>query len=797
MIYFEKESAVTFSLPQLAKFRNLVLFPSAVALIFSASIAFAETVSTEEWQISADKVTRYDNPQSIVAEGNIVLKKIRKLPPNPVKKEEVSDWAELLGESPSTPIITADEVQADVTPVLKTEVTIKADWIAYDMVLGNIKARGNIVIEGDEDTLYAEKADINLTGETGSFSNAKIIRKDKDLHFEGEEIQKTGLNSYHIENGWVITCKLKDGETPPWSLSSSDTTINPNGYAVMKHAKFNVKGVPIFYTPYMVVPIKSTRQTGFLFPEISNSSNNGFGLNLPFFINISDSTDMTLFPEYYSNRGIMPGVEFRYVQSAGNKGSIMGSYLDDQLTDPSETDYYADTGFTHTNSDRYWVRGKADHGFNNGVETRVDLDLVSDRDYLTEFNSGVTGFDKSNDRFLDTYGRGFQNKTNDQRENTLKFLKSWTGMSLEANFLGINDVRQEQSTEQIVVVDEVTGEETLIDPAVNPDALWKLPSIDFTGSQPLGDTTFLLDWDADYVNYWREEGLGGHRFDIAPRLSSAIPMGQFLESRAELGIRDTYYIVTTNGDSEWENDDTQNRLLFDFFTEIESTLVRDFTSSSNSSEGVTHEVRPYISYAYLPDVDQEDLPHFDSVDFVDQRNGITYGIDNFFDLFGGTDDREYGYFKIQQTYDFRSINENDEDFSDVNVKLGWKPLQAMDLVYKTDISVYGDGFTTHRLEGTYSNSRDDFFSIDYSFNDSADIDQINGLIRAHLFANWLAEVGVEHSLSQDETIEGNFSLLYQALCWSLEFETKYTPTDTTYMLMFNLANIGVPIGVTM
>ncbi len=331
---------MTFSLPQLAKFRNLVLIPSAVALILSASSAFAETVSTEEWQISADKVTRYDDPQSIVAEGNIVLKKIRKLPPNPVKKEEVSEWAELLGESPSKPTITADEIQEDVTPVLKTEVTIKADWIAYDVVLGNIKARGNIVIEGDEDTLYAEKADINLTGETGTFSEAKIIRKDKDLHFEGEEIAKTGLNSYHIENGWVITCKLKDGETPPWSLSSSDTTINPNGYAVMKHAKFNVKGVPVFYTPYMVVPIKSTRQTGFLFPEISSSSNNGFGFNLPFFINISDSTDMTLFPEYYYKRGLMPGLEFRYVQSAGNKGSIMGSYLDDQLTDPSETEYY-------------------------------------------------------------------------------------------------------------------------------------------------------------------------------------------------------------------------------------------------------------------------------------------------------------------------------------------------------------------------------------------------------------------------------------------------------------------------
>lgn len=784
---------MTFSLPQLAKFRNLVLIPSAVAFILSASSVFAETVSTEEWQISADKVTRYDDPQSIVAEGNIVLQKIRKLPPNPVKKDEISGWAELLGNSPSKPAITADEVQADITPVLKTEVTIKADWIAYDVVLGNIKARGNIIIENDDDILYAEKANIDLTGETGNFSDAKLIRKDKDLHFEGEEIEKTGLNSYHIENGWVITCKLKDGETPPWSLSSSDTTVKPNGYAIMKHAKFNVKGVPIFYTPYMVIPIKSTRQTGFIFPEISSSSNNGFGFNLPFFVNISDSTDITLFPEYYYKRGIMPGLEFRYVESAENKGSIMGSYIDDQLSDPSETDYYEDTGFTHTNSDRYWVRGKADHTFNNGVVTRLDLDLVSDSDYLSEFDTGVTGFDKSSDKFLDTYGRSFQAKTIDERENSLKLLKSWTGMSLEANFLGINDVTVTETTE----TDEDTGEETTVYSEEDSDALWKLPSLDFTGIQTLGDSSFSLDWDADYVNYWREEGTGGHRLDIHPTLSSAVPMGQYLESRVEVGVRDTYYIINTFGDTEWENDDTQNRLLYDFFTEVETTLERDYNSSSNSSEGFTHEIRPFLSYSYIPDVDQDDLPYFDSVDSVSESNGITYGIDNFLDLFGGSNTREYGYFKIQQTYDFAESNDNDEYFSDVNIKLAWSPDQAMSLIYKTDISVYDDGFSSHNIEGAYSNSRNDTFSIDYSFDEDEDIDQINGNIKAHLFAKWLAEVGVEHSLSEDETNEANFSLLYQALCWSLEFETKYTPTDTSFMLMFNLANIGVPIGVTL
>lgn len=35
----------------------------------------AENLSTEEWNISADKVTRFEDPNSVVAEGNVILEK--------------------------------------------------------------------------------------------------------------------------------------------------------------------------------------------------------------------------------------------------------------------------------------------------------------------------------------------------------------------------------------------------------------------------------------------------------------------------------------------------------------------------------------------------------------------------------------------------------------------------------------------------------------------------------------------------------------------------------------------------
>ena len=85
--------------------------------------------------------------------------------------------------------------------------------------------------------------------------------------------------------------------------------------------------MPIFYSPWLVVPVKNQRQTGFLFPELGSSENNGFTFNLPFFWNISDSTDLTIYTEYMVNRGYMPGLELRYVKSETDKGLVMANYL--------------------------------------------------------------------------------------------------------------------------------------------------------------------------------------------------------------------------------------------------------------------------------------------------------------------------------------------------------------------------------------------------------------------------------------------------------------------------------------
>ncbi|MFC1832252.1 LPS-assembly protein LptD [Thermodesulfobacteriota bacterium] len=769
------------------------IFPSLIISVPVASNAdesssAAQKVATEEWDISADKIIRYENPESIVAEGNIVLIKRKKTPPKPPGAEDgvegVTDWSILLEEGQPEVEATPESLDTEQEPVFEDQIIIKADWMTYDVVLNTIKARGNVSVEADDQSIIAEQAVVNLEQETGTFKKATILGNEKDLHLEAEVIEKVGFKTYHIKDGWIITCKIPEGKKAPWSFAASDVIIEQDGYAKLKHARFRIKDVPVFYSPFLFVPAKNKRETGFLLPELSTAENSGFGFNLPFFWNISDSTDLTIYTQYFANRGYMPGVEFRYITDPNDKGLLMANYLYDDLSDPSETEYYEDTGYTHDNKDRYWFRGKADQDFGPSWTSRLDLDIVSDRDYLREFNTGLTGFINSNDQYLDTFGRSLENKTDDQRTNRFSLQRSWGSTSLEAKLLGINDVRSDDAKFD----DE--GNEL-------PTPLWNLPTIDYTGTVPfenLWDMT--LQWDTDYANFWREEGIGGHRFDLYPTLSAPLPISPYLESRAEVGLRDTYYIVQEYGDAQWDESDSQNRLLFDVKAELGTTLMRTFAMSGKSMTGLTHQVRPYVEYDYLPDVDQDDLPSFDGVDRVAEQNQFAYGIDNFFNaLSGDNTDRDYGWFKIRQDYSFIDAR-SDEPFSDVNLDLKWIPVQFLEFWYKTDYDVYDNIFALHDLEGTYRTRRGDFFKLEYYFKDNGelnDTNQINGIIDAALFSSLRARFSIEHSIANEETNEANLALLYQALCWSVELGSQYTPEETKFMLIFSLANLGSPL----
>lgn len=747
----------------------LLVFLLACGLLLPFPV-LADWGDARQWNVTADKMTRVEDPPTLVAEGNVLLEK--KEPTGPPPKTSASRSS----QPPETGEVPEGEVN------LKTVTTIRADWVSYDVTQGIMQLKGHVLIDIGPDHLSAESGRLDLNTSTGTFDQATVLRREMEVHLEGEVVEKTGSLTYHIKDGWVITCKLEPGQTPPWSFAAADVEITDGGYAYLKHATFRILDVPVLYTPVMLLPAKRKRQTGFLFPVYGQSNRDGFSLETPFFINLSESADLTIYPHYYFKRGLMLGTEYRYVLDEESKGMVMGNYLDDKLSDPSETNYYSDGKFTHTNKERYWLRGKIDHSAGKWV-SRVDIDIASDLDYLREFDNGYTGYTASDDRFSKVFNRGLISDSNQFRENTLAALRSWdNGTSLLGEIMAVNDI-----SEQVYTAD-------------NPSRAWQLPSITYSGARPVYSNGPSFTWDANYTDFWRDKGVGAQRLDLVPTITTSIPLSPYLETSMGGGIRSTSYFIQDNGASDWQDTDSRNRFLYNLGGEIGTTLRADYPIDLEKVTSWSHTLRPYVAYGYTEIPEIENLPLFDPIDALKNQNTIYYGANNFFSIAGagkGNEfEREYAFVKVKQGYDLRS-EESDTPLTPVDMETGFYPLRRTRLLYNTKIDVYGDGIFYHSVSADYASSRGDRFSLDYRFNEQTSTNSISGTLWYLLPYNFATGYSIERAIEQNETLKEKIRLRYTQPCWAVELATEETPGNRAFYLVFSLANIGAPFGLSL
>jgi LPS-assembly protein len=127
-----------------------------------------------------------------------------------------------------------------------------------------------------EDTLRGEKIVLNIEDKTGAAYMAHAFYAMNNFYVNGDKIEKTGENTYLIEQPVATTC---DGDKPDWEITGSEMKVTIEGYGLMKDARFLADGLPVFYSPYLPFPAKSERQSGFLIPYLSSSSNDGIDID--------------------------------------------------------------------------------------------------------------------------------------------------------------------------------------------------------------------------------------------------------------------------------------------------------------------------------------------------------------------------------------------------------------------------------------------------------------------------------------------------------------------------------------
>jgi len=187
----------------------------------------------------------------------------------------------------------------------------------YTLSDGLIKFDNLEFIDVEKNNSQIKKAYINvkskkLIGKDISINfNNKGFNKDNDPRLKGNSISSNSENTL-ITKGIFTTCKKND-DCPPWQLTAKEIRHDKKKKIMYyKDAWLKIYDKPVFYFPKFFHPDPTVkRQSGFLMPAFTSSSNIGTSFNLPYFHVISENKDLTIQPRIYANEKLLLQAEYR------------------------------------------------------------------------------------------------------------------------------------------------------------------------------------------------------------------------------------------------------------------------------------------------------------------------------------------------------------------------------------------------------------------------------------------------------------------------------------------------------
>ncbi|MEM8772369.1 MAG: LPS assembly protein LptD [Pseudomonadota bacterium] len=269
---------------------------------------------------------------------------------------------------------------------------LHADRLTYNPATDVVTAEGNVSItDADLQTVFAGRVVLSGDLRDGVVENFSALLEDNARIAAARGVQEQGART-KLNRAVYTACNVcnSDGEakTPTWRIKSLRVTRDLERKVVrFHHAFFELKGVPILYTPFLQGPDPSVeRQSGFLTPRVGASSRQGFNFELPYYLAISNSQDATFHPRFTSEDGVLWQGEYRLRRKRGYH-VLQGGVIDFDNTGLGEDD---DDDIPLNEEDIPGVRwhyfGRGYEEFGNNWRASYDIERVSDDIYLREYN---------------------------------------------------------------------------------------------------------------------------------------------------------------------------------------------------------------------------------------------------------------------------------------------------------------------------------------------------------------------------------------------------------------------------
>jgi len=669
--------------------------------------------------------------------------------------------------------------------------TLSADQVSYNRQSGNATATGNVKLLSGADVLEGRRAEVNVDEKIGTLYQGYVFMARNHFYLRGDKIEKTGENTYFVQDSDATTC---DGADPAWHLYGHELNVTIEGYGTLKDARFMVGSEPIFYLPYMIFPAKTTRQSGFLLPDVSYSTNKlGWDVELPFFYAISDQMDATFYERYMDKRGFKQGAEFRYAFSADSFGTLYGDYLEDRMQIEE----------TNGNLFRDWQPGRQRWSYYLNNQTvlskdfyiRTDLVKVSDAWYFQDFNS--------NNYYLNHYGA-----ENIDPFKQVPFKGDETLGSLESKMRAVKEWDTLNLTTLVRYTDDFTS-------SSNSGTAQKYPEVTLTAiRQPFLRTPMQYAFQTSYDYYYRQVGQKGSLYQIEPVLMLPISLHGMSTVTPFIDYREAYWNRDDATDSSTE--DQGHRGVFSTGLLWDTELRRTFQASIGNIDKIQHIVRPEIAYTYSTSEGDGTIPDFAPPLF--SEHSITYAVINVLtardhSAEGAVSYREWMRLKLAQTYYIQTsgnpgmptsssinyiknsqtwlpVSEADtKPFGDVQIELDVTPLDFLSFSSRNLYNVEKESWDQTNCTLNLKDRRGDTLSAGYSYTvDTAEeVDlSLTSTLRNDLFATFILRQDLRDQLG----IEQTYKLRYQKQCWSVEASYSETLGDRSFNVLVSLYGLG-------
>lgn len=499
-------------------------------------------------------------------------------------------------------------------PVTITADNAKGNYPDDAVFTGNVDiAQGNSRLQADEVQLHQKQAEgqpepvrtVDALGNVHYDDNQVILKGPKgwsnlntkdtniwegDYQMVGRQgrgkadlMKQRGENRYTIlENGSFTSC-LPGSNT--WSVVGSEVIHDrEEQVAEIWNARFKLGPVPVFYSPYLQLPVGDKRRSGFLIPNAKYSTNNYFEFYLPYYWNIAPNMDATITPHYIHRRGgIMWENEFRYLTQAG-AGLMEFDYLNSDKV-------YEDEHPKDDNSRRwlfYWQHaGVMDQVW----RFNVDYTKVSDSSYFNDFDNK---YGSSTDGYA-----------------TQKFSVGYAVQNFDATV----------STKQFQVFDDQNNSSYSAQPQLD---------VNYYQNDVGPFDTRIYGQAVHFVNT-NENMPEATRVHLEPTIN--LPLSNNWGSiNTEAKLLATHYQQTN---LDWYNnnpsnvnklDDSANRVMPQFKVDGKMIFERDMNMLA---PGYTQTLEPRAQYLYVPYRDQSHIYNYDSSLLQSDYSGLfrdrTYG----------------------------------------------------------------------------------------------------------------------------------------------------------------------------